>query len=205
MDECSSQRWRVKKAQRVVIMNERLQSYLKRIGDLPTMPEIADRVLRASEDPETTVSDLAKIIEADPPIVVRILKVANSSLYGFPRQIETLTHAIALLGARSLRNLVLAISMRQMFTAFGNLERMLWEHSATAGPVAARIVREAEFEIDKDEAFIAGLLHDIGKITLAVTDRDKYLLVTESVRADRSIFEAERDQFAENKLRRVSS
>jgi putative nucleotidyltransferase with HDIG domain len=151
--------------------------------------------LQATENSETTVSDLRKIIEADAPMVLRILKVANSALYGFPREIETISHAIALIGSSSLKNLVLAASMRQMFKEFGELERYLWVHCATAGPVAARLAREPELEINPEEAFIAGLLHDVGQIALVVSHREQYLAVAERANQGIPYSEAERSMF----------
>jgi putative nucleotidyltransferase with HDIG domain len=155
-------------------MNPNLQRYLKGIGDLPPMPDIAARVLRAVDGGECSVNDLRLIIERDPAIVARILKVANSALYGFARQIDTLTHALALLGMQTVKNLVLAASMRQVFARFGLMEKLLFEHASLCGPVAHRLARHLPGKWNPEEAFVAGLLHDMGKIVLANSYRDEY-------------------------------
>ena len=155
-------------------MNPRLVRYLATVKDLPTMPRVAHAVLKAVEDPKCSVGDLREIIEQDPPIVARILKVANSSLYGFPRQIDTLNHAIALLGMRTVKNLVLAVSLREAFTKLGLMSKLLWEHSSMAGPTASRLARELCTDVNPEEAFTAGLLHDLGKIALANSHADEY-------------------------------
>lgn len=131
------------------------------------MPLVARSILACADDPAFDVEDLLAVIDRDPAIVLRILKVANSPLYGFPRQVETLNHAIALLGVPAVRSLALMISMREVFTNFGLMEKLLWENASMAGPVSAEFARELEVAATSDEAFVAGLLHDIGQIALA--------------------------------------
>jgi putative nucleotidyltransferase with HDIG domain len=155
-------------------MNANLQRYLKGIGDLPPMPDIAARVLRAVDGGDCSVNDLRLIIERDPAIVARILKVANSALYGFARQIDTLSHGLALLGMQTVKNLVLAASMRQVFARFGLMEKLLFEHASLCGPVAHRLARHLSGKWNPEEAFVAGLLHDMGKIVLANSYREEY-------------------------------
>jgi len=154
--------------------NAKLERYIDKVGDLPPMPNVAAKVLRAVESGECSANELRKIVECDPAIVARILKVANSALYGFTRQIDTLSHALALLGMQTVKNLVLAASLRQVFTRFGLMEKLLFEHASLAGPVAHRLARELSGVCDPDEAFVAGLLHDLGQIVLANNHREEY-------------------------------
>lgn len=155
-------------------MNPKLQRYLNKVGDLPTMPAVATAVVRAVENPNTSADDLRQVIEKDPSIVARILKVANSSLFSFSREIQSLNHAIALLGMRTVKNLVLGASMKQTFKRFGLMEKLIWEHSSMAGPVAVRFAEHLKLPIESEEAFTTGLLHDLGKIALANSHRDEY-------------------------------
>lgn len=177
-------------------MNPKLQQYLNKVGDLPTMPMVATAVVRAVEDPKTSADDLRKIIERDPSIVARILKVANSSLFSFSREIQSLSHAIALLGMRTVKNLVLSASIRQTFKRFGLMEKLIWEHSAMAAPVAVKLSEALRVGLGPEEAFTAGLLHDLGKIALANSHRDEYeKVVARAYNEGLSFAEAERAAF----------
>ena len=107
-------------------MPNRLESYLKASeGDLPTMPAIASRVVQAIQNPDSSIDDIRGLIEQDSAIAARILKISNSSLYGFPSEIQSLNHAISLLGTMTVRNLVLAASMKETYKRFGLLEKLL--------------------------------------------------------------------------------
>ncbi len=177
-------------------MNERMQQYLQRVGDLPAMPEIANEVMSALENPSVHLRSLRKIIERDPAIVARLLKVANSALYGLARKVETLEHAIALLGLKTVKNLVLVLSMREVFQRFGLMEKLLFEHCSLAGPAAVCLARELGLGVPPEEVFVAGLLHDIGKIALANSDREEYeQIVVRTYNEGVSFVQAERDRF----------
>ena len=155
--------------------NESLDNYFANASeDLPTVPAVATRVIDALDDPDTGVEEVRELIERDPSLTARILKVSNSSMYGFPMEIQGLGHAMSLVGARSVRNLVMAVAMRETYSVFGPLEQMLWEHSMAAGPVAAALSTEFANDVDPDEAFSVGLLHDVGKTALANSHHDEY-------------------------------
>ena len=177
-------------------MNDRLKPYLAVVGDLPGIPAIASKVMNAASDPGTGADDLRELIEQDPALAVRILKVANSSLYSFSRSIETLRHAIALLGFRTVENLVMAASLREVFKNFGLSEKLLWEHSTLAGAVAARLSNYGPIDVEREAAFTAGLLHDLGKIALANTAHDRYQkIITRTYNEGVAYHVAEQDEF----------
>ena len=165
-------------------MEPRVQQFVNRIGDLPSVPAIAATVIALVEDPNASAEDLRAVIERDPALAARILKVANSSLFGFSRRIETLRHAIALLGFRTVKNLVLGASMKEVFKRFGLTERLLWEHATRAGAVAARLSEHPGVDVDREEAFTVGLLHDLGKIALNNAAPEEYSRVVARVYND---------------------
>ena len=104
-------------------MSNRLDSYLQASeGDLPTMPAIANQVVQAVDNPDSSIDDIRALIDQDAAIAARILKISNSALYGFPSEIQSLSHAISLLGTMTVRNLVLAASMKETYKRFGLLE-----------------------------------------------------------------------------------
>lgn len=177
-------------------MESRLNQFVNRIGDLPSVPAIAATVIALVEDPNASADDLRAVIERDPALAARILKVANSSLFGFSRRIETLRHAIALLGFRTVKNLVLGASMKEVFKRFGLTERLLWEHATRAGAVAARLTDHPSIDVDREEAFTLGLLHDLGKIALNNAAPEEYSRVVARVYNEGVTFVvAERDLF----------
>jgi putative nucleotidyltransferase with HDIG domain len=177
-------------------MHPKLKRFIATAGDLPTVPAVAANIMRLVENPETSADDLRKVIDQDPGVAVRILKVANSSLYGFSRKIETLNHAITLLGFRTVRNLVMAASLRKTFKQFGLPEKLLLDHSTLCGAVAMRLSKEVSCAVDSEEAFTAGLLHDLGKIALNNSSRKEYTkVVARTYNEGVSFREAEMDEF----------
>ncbi len=177
-------------------MNTKLSRYLNKVGDLPTVPMVAQKVMQLVENPETSVDDLKRVIETDPAIASRILKVANSSLYGFSRSIETLAHAISLLGFRTVRSLVMAASLNQSFRHFGLTEKLLWEHAIVASTVSGALGEYGGIGIPREEAFTVGLLHDLGKIALSNCSHDEYDDVIRTTYNDgRSFADVEREVF----------
>ena len=176
--------------------NERLAAYLEGASqDLPTIPKVATRVIEAIDDPDSSVDDIRALIEQDPALTARVMKISNSSLYSFATEIRSLDQALALLGSRTVRNLVMAVAMREAYTEFGELEQMLWAHSSAAGPACAALARRIG-GVDPDEAFTLGLLHDIGKAALANSHRAEYEDVFRRVTEENVSFkDAERDHF----------
>lgn len=144
----------------------KLNAFVNKVKDLPTIPAVASEVMRLVENPETSAADLRVVLEKDPAISGRLLKIANSALYGFSSRIDSLQHAIAVIGFRALRSVVLAASMKQLFQRFGLTERLLWEHSTVVGGFAGALAEYGPVRVEREAAFTAGLLHDIGKIAL---------------------------------------
>lgn len=134
-------------------------------GDLPPMPHIARLVVDKVGDPKTTAKDLQDIIQQDQALAARVLKIANSAFYGFSRSVTSLTGAIGAVGFNTIKSMVVSSVVRDLFKTFGLTEQLLWEHSLGCAFAARRIAREVRFP-KFEEAFLAGLLHDIGKVIL---------------------------------------
>ena len=154
-------------------MNKELETAIMTAADLPTIPVIAIKVMQLIESESATAEELAKIVSSDPALAARVLKISNSSFYGCRRQIQTISGAIVILGFSTLRSLVVAASLKQVYNPFGLTEKMLWEHSFAAG-LAARIIAHETRAANVEEAFLAGLFHDIGKIIMSSLDREKF-------------------------------
>lgn len=154
-------------------MNRELEKMIMTAGDLPTIPVVATKVMQLIESETATAEELAKIVASDPAVAARVLKISNSSFYGCQRQIQTLSHAIVVLGFATLKSLVVAASVKQVYQPYGLTEKMLWEHSFGAG-LAARIIAAETRLVSVEEAFLGGLFHDIGKTIMNTIDREKY-------------------------------
>ncbi len=177
-------------------MDAELKRAVAVIGELPAIPAIASKVMMIANNANASAEDLRKIIEQDPTLAARVLKVANSSLYGFGRQIETLRHAVTLLGFRTVECLVMAASLRDTFKHFGLAEKLMWEHSTYTGVVAGRLATYKEVKVDRESAFTAGLLHDLGKIAFSNVYRERYQkVVARTYNEGCAAVDAEREEF----------
>lgn len=154
-------------------MNHELEQLIMNTGDLPTIPVVATKVLQLIESQETTAEEMARVVSSDPAVAARVLKISNSSFYGCQRQVQTLSHAIMMLGYNTLKSVVIAASVKQVYKPYGLTEKMLWEHSFGAG-LAARIIAHKTRLVNEEEAFLGGLFHDIGKIIMNSMDNQTF-------------------------------
>ena len=159
-------------------MSTDFQSVVRSIRDLPPMPAVATKVLELLGDPNVNYGKLGETISGDPAVSARLLKVANSAFYSMKRQIKTLDHAIAIVGERTLRSLVLAASLEGMNKSYGLLEKMLWE-DAMGCAIGSRILARKFSSADPEEAFLAGLFRHLGKIVMNYSDPDTYRSLAE--------------------------
>lgn len=160
-------------------MTLNFRSVIESLGDLPPTPIIAVKALQIMQDPKGSANQLAEIISRDPAVSARVLKTANSPLFYTGNQVSTLHHAIVILGESHLRHLVLEASLRGINKHFGVHERMLWENSIGCA-IATRIVANAVNIIDPEEAFLAGLFSNIGRIIMNNHNREQYRQIAEA-------------------------
>lgn len=144
-----------------------LNRIIARVEDLPTLPRTVLKITELVNDPKSSARDLARIITDDQVLAARLLKLVNSSFYGFPQRISTITGAIVLLGFDAMRNLLLTTSVFDIFPnrkkASQVRQETLWDHSLGCA-VGAKVLGN-HLRYDKvEELFVSGLLHDIGKI-----------------------------------------
>ncbi len=177
-------------------MNKDLEIMIMTASDLPTIPVVATKVMQLIESESATAEELARVVASDPAVAARVLKISNSSFYGCQRQIQTLSHAIVVLGFGTLKSLVVAASVKQVYQPYGLTEKMLWEHSFGAG-LAARIIARETRLVSEEEAFLGGLFHDIGKIIMNTVDKTQYQSVMQRCFNDGLTFEeAERQVYS---------
>ncbi|MFH0924907.1 MAG: HDOD domain-containing protein [bacterium] len=150
---------------------------IKEVGELPAMPIVAVKVMELVASPDTTANDLKRVIAADPVLTAKILRFSNSALYSCVREVSTLTDAIVIMGFNTIRSLVIATSTRSLYLKAGKeagtKEKLLWKHSVACA-ISSRITAERVKYPPIEEAFIGGLLHDIGKVVLLQKESFNY-------------------------------
>ncbi len=163
------------------MMDDReLEKIISATGDIPSLPTVASKILTMVKDENLSLDDLEKTIEKDQAFSARVLKMANSSFYGRNRSIDSISSAILLIGFKTMFSLVMATAMKDVSRRFGLFEQKLWEHSLGVSMAAAMLARETR-AVSHDEALMAGLIHDIGKIVLNNNIPDRYAMVVENV------------------------
>lgn len=131
-----------------------------KLCNLPPMNEIASQVLMLSSDPEIDLVHLASVMRRDTAFAADVLLLANSSLFGFPQRMQSLRHAVAILGLDRIRALAVTVAMRG-FVAGGNaLVDRCWQHSAACAIIAEEIARV--FGVASEVAYTVGLMQDVG-------------------------------------------
>ncbi|MGV8074895.1 MAG: HDOD domain-containing protein [Syntrophobacteraceae bacterium] len=147
-----------------------LSAITARIDSFPALPITVNQVIRLTANPRSTTEDLEKVIITDQSLTATILKLANSAFFGYSRKVGSLDQALKILGFSEIRNLVLA---KAVFSSFRKLNgtaqfdiARFWEHSFLCG-LAARLLGKA-FKKGGDDLFVAGLIHDIGKLLIYV-------------------------------------
>jgi putative nucleotidyltransferase with HDIG domain len=152
---------------------EKIAHVLRNVRNLPTLPDVAARLLEMGESPTASMRDLAQWIEKDTALAARVLKLVNSSFFGVQREVSSIRHALMILGMAHLRNLVLSSAVSNLFDREGQVgnfsRREFWKHCVgVAG--AARTIAARRRIVDPETAFTAGLIHDVGKLVM-----DRYL------------------------------
>jgi putative nucleotidyltransferase with HDIG domain len=143
---------------------EQIREKVKTIIQLPALPSLAFEVVELVDNPKTSASQLAKLISADQALTGKVLKIANSPFYGFPKKISTIDFAIIVLGFDALKEIVISIalvsSLQRKTDNYFNT-KTFWDHSIATGVIARRLARDIGYRVT-GEVFVAGLLHDMG-------------------------------------------
>ncbi|MEM9020009.1 MAG: HDOD domain-containing protein [Planctomycetota bacterium] len=173
-----------------------VQSAIQEISHIATLPEVTMKIIKLVEDPDSTAQDLNNVISNDPALGARILKVVNSAFYGLPGQIGSINRAIVLLGLNAVKNIAIAASLAKLFRGgkiAANFDaRDLWQN-AIACACATRLLAEKVQLGLPDEAFLSGLIHDIGIMVEIQARRNQFVEVLQKLDDDpgKPLLEAE--------------
>ena len=170
---------------------------ISKLKDIKSFPQFVLETLRKLNDPTSNASDVAQSLSRDEGLVLRVLKLANSAAYGMTRNISNISEAIALLGYKSVSNIVLAATvysvMDKGLSGYALDRGELWRHSLTVA-YASRYIAQVTKKVSPEEAYVGGLLHDIGKVVLNDYVRFGYGIIVKMV-------EEEQIPFTEAELR----
>jgi putative nucleotidyltransferase with HDIG domain len=149
--------------------------------EMPQLPSSALRVAKLTRDPNSSTKMIADAIGCDPVLAARILRAVNSPLYSMERRVTSLPVAINALGMRGVHQLVMSYAAADTFNQSGKPsleERTLWKHSLAVGLAAREVAKAAKLRA-MDDAFLCGLMHDIGKLLLIRNDSETYKEIIE--------------------------
>ena len=161
-----------------------LENRLRKVVDLPTLSIVANNIVQIMQNTKSSAVQVGRAISQDPALVSRILRIANSTFYGFPRAITTIPHAVVILGFTNIRNLVLTSSILAIFPSKegdGYFDREgFWKHSLACGVTSKLIAKRLGIK-NLEEVFIWGLLHDLGKLVLDAYFNEDFTRVVDLV------------------------
>ncbi len=147
--------------------NDRIIEQLGGIEDIPPLPALASRIIDTCFSDQVNFQEMAALIKQDPILTARILILINSPAFALPTKVEDLSHAISLLGKKQVRNLALSVTIFDTFNAKGKEREQemaaFWQHCVACAHACEELAKELNYP-HPEEAFIAGLLHDIGKL-----------------------------------------
>lgn len=141
---------------------------VKETHSLSSLPTVYYQLVEAIEDPTSSNRDIERILHSDSGLAARLLRIANSALYAFPSKIDTIGRAITVIGTAQLRELTLAASVIKMFDNISSElvdMQSFWTHSIACG-ICARALAGYRREPNTERLFVAGLLHDIGRVLM---------------------------------------
>ena len=170
----------------------RARAIVRKLGSLPTLPQVVSRIMKTTLDEGSSASDVASIISTDQALTSRVLRVANSAFYGFEEQIATVSHAVVILGFEAVKTMCLSVSVFEMFGEGGeDFDReAFWEHSLAAA-VAAKVISKKSGKVPLEEAFVGGLLHDIGRVVLDQYMHEEFMLALADCKTGEDLSAAE--------------
>jgi putative nucleotidyltransferase with HDIG domain len=147
-------------------MRTQAESVVQKVKDLAALPQVVHQIIQLTNNPNASAKDLERLISIDQGMSTRVLNTVNSAYYGFSRKIASIKDAVVLLGFKAVRNLAMTVSVFDLFvgkTDRQNLRRGKWWRHSIDTALCARLIASQVAGVSPDEAYTAGLLHDIGK------------------------------------------
>lgn len=139
---------------------------------IPSLPDVVAKALQLVDKPGVTPDEFEVLLSQDPPLVATMLKIANSPIYGFAHEKETVRDAVIGIGLNGLRSILMGSTLKRFlgrqFSCYGEDPKVLWHHAMAVATASKMLTKKlADLQISGEEMFVAGLLHDLGKLLLA--------------------------------------
>lgn len=175
------------------------QALIKDLPALSSLPAVIDELETALERGEASMEDLGEIVKKDPDLTARLLRLANSTFYGFPKGVETVAEALSLVGIQQMKQLLTGSSVLEYFQSIPRSTvnmRSFWEHSIACG-LAAKVIATQRRAPDPELYFVSGLIHDIGRLVFYLQMPEESVKVLEAYQAnnDKHLFEFEKEHY----------
>jgi putative nucleotidyltransferase with HDIG domain len=168
------------------------------IDSFPILPITVTRLLKVTNNSESSVQDVMEVVLTDPSLCVTVLKIANSALYGRPKKVASINMAVSILGFNEVLGIAMAKALINSFSKLGKQHQgfidRFWEHSFLCGIVARAIAQD--LRITPDSAFMGGFIHDVGKLIMLEIFADDYELGWMTKFSDEEMLHDELDTFA---------
>ena len=172
-----------------------LETVIRRIDEISTLPNIALRVMEVANDPDSGAAEVKEVMERDAALSARILRCVNSSAYATRAEITSLQQAIAYLGLKQIRNLAVTASVSELFKTDDKIgpycRSELWRHLVSVG-ICARLIAMRRKVDNFEDAYLAGLLHDIGIVLEDQHVHELFSTVVQSLDGTKTLVEVER-------------
>lgn len=167
------------------LQEEDVRYFVSRVEDLPPIPTALQRLIEIIHNQGDSPEDLEGIIRQDPSLTAKILRVANSTYFGSRGRVSRLSRATVLIGFQQVKSICLCSLLLEMFSTDRNLSaedrERLWKHAFATGRIAGEMVRNRPW-ISGEEAYLLGLLHDLGRIVMAVHFGEHYQAIVQTAR-----------------------
>lgn len=167
------------------IAKERLAKIAADVGDLPAAPAVLSRAMTLTSDLNSNIRDISRILADDQSLTAKVLRLSNSPYYGRTKEVTTLHEAITVMGFMAVRSIIVVASVHEMYED-GDEDcphKKLWRHSLSTA-IAGRLIAKYLGHPEREEAFIGGLMHDIGKLVLLDSLSEWYLPIIDEVERD---------------------
>jgi HD-like signal output (HDOD) protein len=178
------------------VESDQIARLIERADRIHTAPQVAQSLLRLTQDIDFDIYEVVACIEKDPALVARMLRIVNSSHYGLRHPVGNLQQAVAYLGQRTLRLIAMTFSIVEVFTrgAAKRLYADYWKQALTTATVASRLGQHDE-TVDLNDAYTAGLLADLGTLVMAQAESGRYIAIYRERKSGGGLVRAEREEF----------
>lgn len=176
-------------------------NYAQYLNNLPVMPDVASRVLNLAETKDFSFQTLEDIIKVDPGLTAKILRIANSAMYARQKEITKLQQAITLLGLKTIKTLVILATGSSLFAKSKKTPfyQMFWRHSLISAFMARDLAIRVGTPSVAEEAFVAGLLHNIGEVAFFMADPVRYdQLIAQAIQSGKRLSLLEEEALGTN-------